>query len=131
MDKSNISKIDIHPLDKYIKWMANKYIMLSIFIFILIFGVISSYIYDNSIMIVKSGSLGAMIGTLLTLSPMFSSGIYLSKPDSARFARLDKEDKIIKTTDEGRKASSGVACGVVLIIISTFISTFGDLITLH
>ncbi len=62
---------------------------------------------------------------------MFYNGIYLSRPEVSAFARLDDETAVIKTTKEGRAVSINIMYGVVLIILSSFISAFGDLLPLH
>ncbi|WP_368876583.1 hypothetical protein [Proteus vulgaris] len=130
MTKLQISKLDIHPLDKYIKIMANKFLMLLLFILIISMGLFISFFVGDSIYLIKSGSIGTMIGTLLTLSPMFANGVYLSRPEVFKLAETDNEGNIIRTTEEGRKVSVNIMYGVFLIITSTVISTFGDLIPL-
>lgn len=128
---NKISDIDKQFLDQYIKWMANKKVMVTIAILILIIGFVSSLATGNQSYFSRSGALSSMIGTLLTLSPMFYNGIYLSRPEVSAFARLDDETAVIKTTKEGRAVSINIMYGVVLIILSSFISAFGDLLPLH
>ncbi|HGP5909384.1 TPA: hypothetical protein ACLNPE_003543 [Vibrio cholerae O1] len=128
---NKISDIDKHFLDQYIKWMANKKVMVTIAILILIIGFVSSLATGNQSYFSRSGSLSSMIGTLLTLSPMFYNGIYLSRPEVFRWATSDNKGIPIQTTEEGRKVSINIMYGVILIILSSFISIFGDLLPLH
>ncbi|EIX0014595.1 MULTISPECIES: hypothetical protein [Escherichia] len=122
------SKHDIHPLDPYIKWLANRAFMLVIWLSIIAVGVLLSKYYEQWNILPRFGSIGIMIGTLLTLSPLFADGIYLSQAKAFCFAGTDEDGKTSVTSEEGRKVSINILCGVVLIVISSAINAFGDLI---
>lgn len=122
------SKHDIHPLDPYIKWLANRKLMLVAWAITILSGVMLSYCFHQWTLLPRFGCIGIMIGTLLTLSPLFSDGIYLSNAEAFGFANVDKEGKTSVTSEEGRKVSVNIMWGVVIIIISSAINAFGDLI---
>lgn len=72
MSESTRSKQDIHYLDGYIKWLANRKLMISSWFISMIAGVILSSFFDQWSLISRFGCIGIMIGTLLTLSPLFN-----------------------------------------------------------
>lgn len=128
MNNRFTSKHDVHPLDPYIKWLANRKLMLTAWIVVILGGVLSSFYFNQWSMLPRFGCIGIMIGTLLTLSPLFSAGIYLSNSEAFGFASLDEEGNTCVTSEEGRKVSINILWGVILIIISSVINAFGDLI---
>ncbi|MEJ5173874.1 hypothetical protein WH277_00970, partial [Erwinia sp. MYb416] len=67
---------------------------------------------------------------LLTLSPLFSDGIYLSNAETFGFAGSDEDGKTAVTSEEGRNVSINILWGVILIIVSSAINGFGDLFEL-
>ncbi|MEN3754419.1 hypothetical protein ABC733_22535 [Mangrovibacter sp. SLW1] len=122
------SRHDIHPLDPYIKWLANRKIMLSVWAVTIVAGACCSGYFHQWTLLPRFGCIGIMIGTLLTLSPMFADGIYLSQAEAFGFGSADEEGKVTVTSPEGRKVSLNILFGVVVIIISSFINAFGDLL---
>lgn len=127
MNNQYRSKHDIHPLDPYIKWLANRKIMLSAWVITLLVGMWLSHYFNQWSLLPRFGCIGIMIGTLLTLSPLFSDGIYLSNAEAFGFGSVDEDGKTAVTSEEGRKVSINILCGVVLIVISSVINAFGDL----
>ena len=125
---SNIrrSKHDLHPFDPYIKWLANRIFMIGSWIVVMALGLYLSEHYSQWSILPRFGALGIMIGTLLTLSPLFADGIYLSQSEAFSFGSLDDEGKTRVTTEEGRKVSINIFWGVILIVFSSFINAFGD-----
>lgn len=125
---SNIrrSKHDLHPFDPYIKWLANRIFMIGSWIVVMALGLYLSEHYSQWSILPRFGAIGIMIGTLLTLSPLFADGIYLSQSEAFSFGSLDDEGKTGVTTEEGRKVSINIFGGVILIVFSSFINAFGD-----
>lgn len=128
MNNQYRSKHDIHPLDPYIKWLANRKIMLSAWVITILVGMWLSHHFNQWSLLPRFGCIGIMIGTLLTLSPLFSDGIYLSNAQAFGFGSVDEDGKTAVTSEEGRKVSINILCGVFLIVISSAINAFGDLI---
>ncbi|MEH3412313.1 hypothetical protein [Phytobacter diazotrophicus] len=122
------SKHDIHPLDPYIKWLANRNLMLATWGITILVGVVLSGYFEQWSLLPRFGCIGIMIGTLLTLSPMFADGVYLSQAEAFGFGSVDEEGKTAVTSAEGRKVSLNILWGVGLVIISSFINAFGDLL---
>lgn len=120
------SKHDIHPLDPYIKWLANRAFMLVIWLGVIAMGVLLSKYHGQWNILPRFGSIGIMIGTLLTLSPLFADGIYLSQAEAFGFAGTDEDGKTSVTSEEGRKVSINIFWGVILIVLSSLINAFGD-----
>ncbi|MDM2723492.1 hypothetical protein [Citrobacter sp. Cy230] len=130
MNNQYRSKHDIHPLDPYIKWLANRKIMLSAWVITILVGIWLSHYFNQWSLLPRFGCIGIMIGTLLTLSPLFSEGIYLSNAEAFGFAGSDEDGKVAVTSEEGRNVSINILWGVILIIVSSAINGFGDLIEL-
>lgn len=120
------SKHDFHPFDPYIKWLANRIFMIGSWLVIMALGLYLSEHYSQWSILPRFGAIGIMIGTLLTLSPLFADGIYLSQSEAFGFACLDEEGKTRVTSEEGRKVSVNIFWGVILIVFSSFINAFGD-----
>lgn len=120
------SKHDFHPFDPYIKWLANRIFMIGSWIVIMTLGLYLSEHYSQWSILPRFGAIGIMIGTLLTLSPLFADGIYLSQSEAFGFACLDEEGKTRVTSEEGRRVSVNIFWGVILIVLSSFINAFGD-----
>ncbi|MEM5588745.1 hypothetical protein AAHB58_09970 [Enterobacter hormaechei] len=110
---SNIrkSKHDLHPFDLYIKWLANRIFMIGSWIVVMALGLYLSEHYSQWSILPRFGAIGIMIGTLLTLSPLFADGIYLSQSEAFSFGSLDDEGKTRVTTEEGRKVSINIFWG--------------------
>lgn len=128
MNNQYRSKHDMHPLEPYIKWLANRKIMLSAWVITILVRMWLSHHFNQWSLLPRFGCIGIMIGTLLTLSPLFSDGIYLSNAEAFGFGGVDDDGKTAVTSEEGRKVSINILCGVVLIVISSAINAFGDLI---
>lgn len=128
MNNQYRSKHDIHPLDPYIKWLANRKIMLSAWVITILIGMWLSHHFNQWSLLPRFGCIGIMLGTLLTLSPLFSDGVYLSNAEAFGFGSVDEDGKTAVTSDAGRKVSVNILWGVILIVISSAINAFGDLI---
>ncbi|MEI9880697.1 hypothetical protein [Atlantibacter hermannii] len=130
MSESTRSKQDIHYLDGYIKWLANRKLMISSWFISMIAGVILSSFFDQWSLISRFGCIGIMIGTLLTLSPLFSEGIFISQAKAGFFAENDVEGHLLLTTEANRKMAVNILYGVIIIVASSIINAFGDLLGL-
>jgi len=124
---SKTSKDDMHPLDPYLKWLASKVLMVILWLLVMIAGCMFAHFKGDWTLLPRFGCLGIMIGTLLTLSPLFAEGIYLSRREASGFGSVQQDDSVTSTSEEGRAVSRNILCGVVLIIISSIINAFGDL----
>lgn len=126
MSNKRRSKHDLHSFDPYIKWLANRIFMVGSWIVIMALGLYLSEHYSQWSILPRFGAIGIMIGTLLTLSPLFADGIYLSQSEAFSFGSLDEEGNTRVTTEDGRKVSINIFWGVILILFSSFINAFGD-----
>lgn len=122
----NTSKEDIHRLDKLFFYIGSRWVMLPLWIASVALGAFISWHEQDWTWLARFGAIGVMIGTLLTLSPLFRGGIYLSNAASFGFAGLDSEGKTTSTTAEGRATSINIVIGITLIIVSSIINAFGD-----
>lgn len=105
------SKHDIHPLDPYIKWLANRTFMIFVWLGVIVTGVLLSKHYGQWNILPRFGSIGIMIGTLLTLSPLFADGIYLSQAEAFGFGGIDEDGKTSVTSEDGRNVSINIFWG--------------------
>lgn len=128
---SNISKHDIHWLDKYLKIIFGNGIVIIVFsCFVFLIGIIISIYSNNWIWFNRFGSLITIAGVLLTMSPIFIRGVYLSQSECGGWAWTDKDGKLLTTTSEDRKIGNNIITGIFISIIGTLIWGFGDLIGL-
>jgi hypothetical protein len=102
--------------------------MISLWIASVAAGAILSLRLEDWTWLTRFGAISTMTGTLLTLSPLFRGGIYLSNAETFGFAALDEEKQPMSTSHEIRSTSINIVIGVILIIISTIINAFGDYI---
>lgn len=128
MNNNLKSKHDIHPLDKYLTWLANRKLIIVVWCITITVGFFCSWYFDKWGLMPRFGCLGIMIGTLLTLSPLFYEGIYLSQSKVSGMAEVDAEGKTAATNEGGRTIAVNVLYGVVLIVASSIINAFGDLL---
>ncbi|CAM6603162.1 hypothetical protein FCL43_007755 [Enterobacter hormaechei] len=127
--RNNPSKHDIHFFDKYIKWLSSKPIMISAWLLTMAAGVVASYCLKQWSILPRFGCMGIMIGTLLTLSPLFAQGVYLSRSEAAiAFGHEDEDGNLVVTSPKGRAVSRNILYGVLMIVISSIINAFGDLL---
>lgn len=122
----NTSKEDIHPLDGLFYYIGSRWVMLPLWISSVALGAFISWHDQDWTWLARFGAIGVMVGTLLTLSPLFRGGIYLSNAESFGFAGLDSEGKTTTTSAEGRSTSINIVIGIALIIVSSVINAFGD-----
>ncbi|EQA2936174.1 hypothetical protein ACX0CR_001977 [Escherichia coli] len=125
---TKISKDDKHLLDPYLKWLANKKLMVAFWLVLMICGCMYAYIENDWSLLPRFGCLGIMIGTLLTLSPLFAEGIYLSRREAFGLGSVQQDGSVTSTSEKGRAVSRNILWGVIIIIISSIINAFGDLI---
>lgn len=122
----NTSKQDIHRLDKLFYYIGSRWVMIPLWVASVAFGAFISWHAQDWTWLARFGAIGVMIGTLLTLSPLFRGGIYLSNAVAFGLAGLDNEGKTTSTTPEGRSTSINIVIGIALIIVSSIINAFGD-----
>lgn len=125
---TGISRHDIHPLDGLFYYIGSRWVMIPLWISTVVIGAIVSTADDDWSWLARFGALGVMIGTLLTLSPLFREGIYLSNAQAFGFASMDEEKKTTATSPESRSTSINMVIGIVLIVFSSIINAFGDII---
>ncbi|HCN5210847.1 TPA: hypothetical protein N6X18_001969 [Escherichia coli] len=124
---TGISRHDIHPLDGLFYYIGSRWVMIPLWISTLVVGVLVSIRFDDWGFLARFGVLGILIGTLLTLSPLFRGGIYRSNAFAFGFASLDDENKTTATSPESRSTSINMVIGIVLIVFSSLINAFGDI----
>lgn len=125
----NNSKHDIHPLDAAFYYIGSRWLMLLIWILIISLGVALSIKFEDWSWLSRFGAIGVMIGTLLTLSPLFRGGIYFSMAEISTFGGTSDEDgKPVFTSPESRYIANNIVIGVILIVLSSVINAFGDYI---
>lgn len=122
----NISKHDIHRLDELFYYIGSRWVMLPLWIASVALGTLISWVDHDWTWLARFGAIGVMIGTLLTLSPLFRGGIYLSNAEAFGFGSQDDEGKTTSTSPEGRATSNNIVIGIALIILSSIINAFGD-----
>ncbi|NCH94008.1 hypothetical protein [Cronobacter dublinensis] len=120
------SKHDKHKLDGLFYCIGNRWLMLPLWAIFTGSGVVISLQTSCWIWISRFGALGIMVGTLLTLSPIFINGIYLSTGVQSPFGSYDEDGNARATSPSSRKSSNNIVLGVILIVISTIINGFGD-----
>lgn len=125
---SEFNSIDTHKLDKFAKCFANRSGIVLITILILLLGIGFSIQCNKPEYINRAGSLITIAGLLLTMSPIFINGIYKSQSSCGRWSKKDENGNLVTTTPQERYAGINILYGIVISIIGTIVSTFGDLI---
>lgn len=125
---TGISRHDIHSLDGLFYYIGSRWVMIPLWVSTVVIGALVSIADDDWTWLARFGALGVMIGTLLTLSPLFRGGIYLSNAHAFGFASMDEEQKTTATSPESRSTSINMVIGIVLIVFSSVINAFGDII---
>ncbi|WP_313105283.1 hypothetical protein [Pseudescherichia vulneris] len=125
---TGISRHDIHPLDGLFYYIGSRWVMIPLWISTVVVGAIISISLVDWSWLARFGAIGVMIGTLLTLSPLFRGGIYLSNANAFGFGCVDDENKTTATSPETRSTSINIVIGIGLIVISSIINAFGDII---
>ncbi len=124
----NVSKYDIHKFDKFIKFLGSaNYVMAFAFLMIAC-GVVISTITKEWMWFSRFGALVTISGLLLTSSPLFVKGIYLSVSGAFGFASRDEDGNSRVVTPQARKIGDAVFLGIVITIFGTLIWGFGDLL---
>ncbi len=123
----NISPIDKNLLDPLIKHFAKVWFILLIVVSATLAGIYVGYIKSDWTWVNRFGAINIVSGLLLTMSPMFAKGIYLSQSGAGKYASEDPQGRTITTTEEERKIGCAVALGVVIAICGTIQNAFGDL----
>lgn len=124
----NISSIDKHLLDPLIKPFSNIWFILFIAISATVAGIYIGLIKSDWSWINRFGAINIVSGLLLTMSPMFKKGIYLSQSGAGMFASLDPQGRTVTTTDKERKIGNAVALGVLIAFFGTIQNAFGDIL---
>ena len=123
-----LSKHDRHRFDPYLRPFGNPRVVVPVSIVIMIIGALLSHWFQDWSWFSRMGSLVAVAGLLLTMSPMFSRGIYMSQAQAFGFAEEAEEGKSQVTRPEDRRIGNTVFVGVILAILGALIGAFGDLI---
>jgi|SRR5690625_2524194 len=123
----NISEIDKHFLDPFIKCLAKPCLIILFALFCFGAAVIISICTQNSDWVTRFSSLITIAGVLLTMSPTFEKGIYLSQSQARRYGSLDEVGRTVTTTEEERKMGQNVFYGLIITVVGTALWGFGDL----
>lgn len=126
----NRSCDDIHKLDPFFYYIGSRTLMLVLWAVVTAAGMLASCMLHNWSLFPRFGAIGIMIGTLMTLSPLFINGIYLSTMQVGFFdvSNRGKDGKNSYTDPESRYTSNNIVIGVFIIVISSVINAFGDYI---
>lgn len=123
-----ISKYDRHPLDPYVRFLSNPFAVVLFSSLALCLGVILSIMSGDWLWLSRFGSLIAVAGLLLTMSPIFERGIYVSHSNAGKLVAIDEHRRPILTSEEDRALGRKVLAGIFVSIIGTVIWGFGDLV---
>lgn len=122
------SKKDMHKLDQIFHRVGSRWVMIPLWFLSVAVGVIISVHYSDWVWLSKFSAIGIMLGTLLTLSPLFRQGIYLSTADAGSWAGLDDEGNVSATSPASRIVANNIVIGCLMIIFSSILNGFADLI---
>lgn len=124
-----VSKLDRHVLDPFVRIFGKRRFCLPASALIGCVGCYLSVYCRDWQWLSRCGSLIAVFGLLLTMSPIFERGLYKAHSQTGGFANRDPIDgSTIITTPYDRKIGDRVATGVVVAILGAVINAFGDLI---
>lgn len=126
-----ISVHDIHPFDRYVKAFSNHRFVISLSVLAFFAGIALSLYNNNWLWFSRFGSIVTVSGLLLTMSPVFYKGIYMSQSDAGIFADLDEQGNTMTTNEDDRRVGRSVFTGIVISVIGTLIWGFGDLLSLE
>lgn len=126
-----VSKADRHGLDPIVRIFGLKRFCLPASAVVGCIGIYFSIHCNDWRWLSRFGSLIAVFGLFLTMSPTFVRGIYRAQSRAGLFAEKDFSDgSTVTTTQEDRKIGVRVAVGIVVAIFGTIINAFGDLVGL-
>ncbi|MBC3777968.1 hypothetical protein [Pseudomonas sp. SWRI99] len=118
--------VDSHPLDPWVKWLANRTFIYLLALASLVAGVSLSIWKGDWTMLNRFGAVIAVAGLLFTMAPVFANGFYRSQSGAGRYGDLQGDD-LVTTTPSERRAGSNVAAGIAVSIVGALINAFGDL----
>ncbi|MEN3809162.1 hypothetical protein ABH309_00255 [Chromobacterium piscinae] len=120
--------LDEHHLDHTIKLLFKRSLLLSISSIAIMMGIYFSLTKNDWSWLNRFGSLTIVSGFFLTMSPIFSNGIYKSQSGAGRFSSLNSDKSLETTTSQERKNGDDIAMGILITTIGTIINGFGDVI---
>ncbi|NHQ84067.1 hypothetical protein [Chromobacterium vaccinii] len=120
--------LDEHHLDHTIKLLFKRSLLLSISFIAIMMGIYFSLTKNDWSWLNRFGSLTIVSGFFLTMSPIFSNGIYKSQSGAGRFSSLNSDKSLETTTSQERKNGDDIAMGILITTIGTIINGFGDVI---
>lgn len=123
-----LSDYDRHPFDPYVKALANKWLILTFCLVATIMGLTLSVRTGVWLWFSRFGAVITVAGLLLTMSPVFHKGIYISQSDARKWAKIDEHGKTLITSEDDRRIGRSVFTGILISIIGTVIWGFGDLV---
>lgn len=121
-----VSQDDKHPLDQIFYILGNRTLLLSLGLLSISTGFYIAKSTCQMDWIARGGGLGVLFGTLLTLSPLFRNGIYLSVSIAFGFGSTGSDGKTSSTSKISRHTANNIVFGVFLLVISSVINVFGD-----
>lgn len=123
-----LSDYDRHPFDPYVKALANKWLILAFCFVAAVAGLTLSVQTGVWLWLSRFGAVITVAGLLLTMSPVFHKGIYISQSDAGKLAEKDEHGKTMITSEDDRRIGRSVFTGILISIIGTVIWGFGDLV---
>jgi len=118
---------DKHWIDSFLYMVGSLPVLLTLWLLSIVIGGYCSYITNDGAWMTRFSALGVLMGTLLTLSPLFRNGLFTSQAIGFGLGSIGSDGKTAVTSEESRKTSMNVLYGVVIIVISSVINAFGDL----
>jgi hypothetical protein len=119
---------DIHFLDPFIKRLASRWILVALSVSAVFAGYGLSVLNADWSYINRFGAVVIVAGLFLTMSPIFSNGIYRSQSGVGTLGGLTPDNEIMTTTLQDRKVGGDVVLGMAITIFGTLMNAFGDLL---
>lgn len=117
---------DKHIFDPFVRKPGDQCVMLSVAITAFFMGLIISLLTKNWEWIARFSSVMVVSGLLLTMSPIFKRGVYISHSQAGYMVGLDESGKHKLTTEDDREIGQAVLTGILLSIMGTLAWGFGD-----
>ncbi len=120
----NTSKHDMHRLDRIVKILESKAVIILFAVCMAIAGVVLSVVHSEWLWFSRFGSLITVAGLLLISSPSF----IMSDVSNVSLVAVDENQNEMITDKKQRQVGSEICAGIIISILGTVVWGFGDLI---
>ncbi len=120
----NTSKHDMHRLDRIVKILESKAVIIFFAICMAVAGVVLSIVHSEWLWFSRFGSLITIAGLLLISSPSFLA----SDTPTVSLVDIDGGYESENSSNKQRKVGSETFTGIIISITGTVVWGFGDLI---